>query len=297
MKKISLDELKTRIKIRFPEEEFKVLEYESLGKPGKIKCLNCGEIIEINKVSNFFAKNKKYGCKQCNGLWRQRENKINQIKEFYIILDTYVKNTHTYYKVKCKKCGHIRETTLANLTKNLKCGCETSVYRDRTPQEFINECNKYYNNELELVGNYINQTTKVLLRHKPCGMIWSVRPSDIIHGRSHCPKCRTQESLGVKRIREFLELNNILFEQEKRLEDSRQRFDFYLPKYNLAIEYNGKQHYVFNSFFHKTEEGFKQYQERDLKKQEYCKKHNINLLIISYLEDNNIENIILQRLK
>ena len=26
---------------------------------------------------------------------------------------------------------------------------------------------------------------------------------------THCPKCRTQESLGAKRIREWLELNNI----------------------------------------------------------------------------------------
>lgn len=194
--------------------------------------------------------------------------------------------------MKCKKCGHIRSTTLNNLAKHLDCGCETFVYRNRTPKEFIDECNKHYNNELELVGEYKNQITKVLLRHIPCGMIWEVRPADIIHGRSHCPKCRTQESIGAKRIKEWLQENNIVFEQEKNLENSRQRFDFYLPDFNLAIEYNGKQHYSFISFFHKNLEGFKQYQQRDEKKRKYCKEHNITLLEISYKEDQDIEKIL-----
>lgn len=296
MKKISLEEIERRIKIRFPLENFQIIKYQTLGKPGKVKCLKCNQIIEISKFNNFFAKNKKYGCKNCNGLWLQREEKINKIKKYYNIIDTKVKNTHTYYKIKCKQCGHVRETTLNNIIKHLKCGCKTGVYKNRNGQQFINECNKYYNNELELVGKYINQTTKVLIRHKPCGMIWLVRPADIIHGKSHCPKCRTYESLGAKRIKDFLKLNNIDFEQEKKLNNSKQRFDFFLPKYNLAIEYNGKQHYYFIPFFHKTQKGFKEYQDRDNKKYQYCKKNKINLLIISYKEDNNIEKILSQYL-
>lgn len=297
MKKISLEEMKQRIKERFPEEEFEIIKYESSGKPGIVKCLHCNEEIEVSIFKNFLAKNKRYGCKNCHGLWRERENKINEIKQYYDIIETYVKESHTYYKIQCKNCGHIRDTTLNNIIKNLDCGCKTNTYRNRTGQEFIKECNKYYNNELELVGEYKNQTTKVLLRHLPCGMIWEVRPSDIIHGRSHCPKCKTQESLGEKRIKEFLIQNNISFLQEKILNDnSRQRFDFFLPNYNLAIEYNGRQHYEFVKFFHKNEEGFKQSIQRDKKKKEYCDKNNIELLIISYQEDKDIEKILSQKL-
>lgn len=262
----------------------------------EIKCLQCNNIIKINKFSNFFAKNKRYGCKQCNGLWRERENKLNLIKEKYDILDTEVINTHTYYQIKCKQCGHIRKSSLRNLYRNLECGCQTKVLRNRTSEEFINECNQYYNNELELIGLYKNQTTKVLLRHKPCGMIWSVRPADIIHGRSHCPKCRTQESLGAKKIRTILEEKNISFIQEYQLPNSRQRLDFFLPDYNLGIEYNGKQHYEYIEFFHKNEEGFKKCKERDIRKQNICKENNINLLNISYEEDNNIEKILQKEL-
>lgn len=296
MKKISIQEIEQRVKTRFPEESFEIIEYNGMGEYGEIKCLQCNNIIKINKFSNFFAKNKRYGCKYCNGLWRERENKINAIKEKYYILDTEIINTHTYYQIKCKKCGHIRKSTLKNLYKHLECGCQTKVFRNRTSEEFISECNLYYNNELELIGPYKNQTTKVLLKHKPCGMIWYVRPFDIIHGRSHCPKCRTQESLGSKKIRIILEEKNINFIQEYKIPDSRQRLDFFLPDYNLGIEYNGKQHYEYIEFFHKNKEGFEKYKERDIKKQKKCKENNINFLEISYKEDNNIEQILQKEL-
>lgn len=296
MKKISIQEIERRIKTRFPEESFKIIEYNGLGNKGKVKCLQCNNIIEVNKFNNFFAKNKKYGCKQCNGLWRERENKLNKIKEKYYILNTENIDTHTYYQIKCRKCGHIRKSSLKNLYTHLECGCQTKVFRNRTPEEFINECNLYYNNELELVGQYKNQTTKVLLRHKPCGMIWSVNPPDIIHGKSHCPKCRTQESLGIKKIKKFLEEKNIYFIQEYQLPNSRQRLDFFLPNYNLGIEYNGKQHYEYIEFFHKNIEGFEKYKERDIKKQKICKENNIEILDISYKEDNNINQILQEKL-
>ena len=276
MKRVTFEELNRRIKERFPEEEFEIIQYETLGKPGKIKCLNCGKTIEINKFSNFFAKNKRYGCKNCHGLWKKRQVNLELLKIKYDILKIEIKNTHSYYTVRCKNCGHIRKSYFNNLIKSLDCGCLTGVYRGRTGEQFIEQCNKYYNNELELVGEYKNQMTKVLLKHKPCGMIWKVRPSDIIHGRSHCPKCRTQESMGEKKIRLFLENNNIKYIQQKFLQNSKQRFDFYLPKYNLAIQYNGKQHYEYIPFFHKTKEGFLEYQNRDLKKKNIVRIIRLN---------------------
>lgn len=291
-KSIKKEEFENRIQKRFPTEKFEIINYINLSKPLKIKCLNCNNIIEINVAGNFLAKNKRYGCLNCHGLWRDRELKINKIKEKYDIINTFIKETHTYYHVKCKECGHERTTTLNNFIKHLDCGCVTKVYRNRTGQEFINEANQYYNNELELIGEYKDQLTKVLLKHKPCGFIWSVRPADIIHGQSHCPKCRTQQSLGSKKIERYLKEKEIEYLIEYPLKDSKQRFDFFLPQYNIAIEYNGKQHYEYIKFFHKTLEGFEQYKMRDLKKEEYCKNNNIKLIKISYKEDNLIATII-----
>lgn len=57
-----------------------------------------------------------------------------------------------------------------------------------------------------------------------------------------------------------------------------QSFDFYIPSKNMAIEYNGPQHYQFSTLFHRTEEGFKQQLERDERKRKYCETNNILLI-------------------
>jgi hypothetical protein len=74
MRKLSIDEIEKRIKVRFPNENFTIIEYTSLGKPLIIKCNECGNIYVINKASNFFSATKAYGCINCHGLWKNRES-------------------------------------------------------------------------------------------------------------------------------------------------------------------------------------------------------------------------------
>lgn len=58
--------------------------------------------------------------------------------------------------------------------------------------------------------------------------------------------------------------------------------DIFIPKLRLAFEYNGKQHYKFIPYFHKTKDRFKQQLERDNKKKELCEKNNVYLITIPY---------------
>lgn len=280
-KAVTIQELNQRLKARFPTEQFTIKQYSGLGKPAIFTCERCHQDITVNKASNFFAKNKVFGCKNCNGLWRQRDKNIELLKEKYDIIKTFIKDSHTHYKIKCKLCGHERCSSLANLIKHLDCGCQTKVIRNRTAQEFINEVNKFNNNEYELMSEYKDQTTKVLVRHKPCNFIWKVRPADIIHGRSHCPKCCKVESFGCRLISTLLTKANIVYEKEKTLNNSKQRFDFYIEKSNIkiAIEYNGIQHYKETKYFSTP---LATQQERDAKKAQYCKDNNIELIIIPY---------------
>lgn len=64
-------------------------------------------------------------------------------------------------------------------------------------------------------------------------------------------------------------------------------FDFFLPLYNLVIEYDGSQHYHKN----KPESAI----TNDFIKTAYCVKNRINLLRIKYTDFENIETIICQR--
>ena len=105
-------------------------------------------------------------------------------------------------------------------------------------------------------------------------------------------------------IRLFLEKNNIEYKHQYFFKDCRDklalRFDFYIPSYNLLIEYDGIGHFEptnFNGIDDKrANEGFKKQQFHDQIKNEYCKSNNIPLLRISYKEINEIENILKQTL-
>lgn len=284
-KKLTKEDISLRLKQRFPEEEFEIVKYDGTGKPAIFRCKKCGKDIETSKAVNFFAKNKRYGCVNCYGLWRDRDEKLKKILERYDILDTYVHDTHTYYKIKCKKCGHVRESSLSNLYNHLECGCSTGIIH-YTDEELKDKLFKYADG-FDLLSDFNGVTKKVLLKCRKCGFVWSTTPANLFDKRRDdilCPKCRRllKISKGERLIEKILIENNINYIREYSLRNCKQRLDFFLPDYNVGIEFNGLQHYKYIEFFHKSVDGFKKYQERDKKKQEYCKEHNIELIVIPY---------------
>ena len=81
---------------------------------------------------------------------------------------------------------------------------------------------------------------------------------------------------NIKYIREY-KFNNCKYINEL-------RFDFYLPDYNICIEYNGKQHYMSIEFFGGIDKLNKQI-INDKIKVKYCNNNNIQLIVIKYNED------------
>ena len=67
-------------------------------------------------------------------------------------------------------------------------------------------------------------------------------------------------------------------------------YDFYLPKYNLLIEYQGEFHD--NSVSYQSEFDFALQIEHDNRKRQYTNDNNIQLLEIWYWDFNNIEKIL-----
>ena len=69
------------------------------------------------------------------------------------------------------------------------------------------------------------------------------------------------------------------------------RLDFYIEDINLAIEYDGQQHYKPIEKFGGQEE-FEKTIYRDKLKDKYCNDNNIQLIRIPYYDFNNIESIL-----
>lgn len=63
---------------------------------------------------------------------------------------------------------------------------------------------------------------------------------------------------------------------------NRLELDGYCQELQLAFEYNGEQHYKWSKHYHRTEEQFKNMQDRDERKLNYCDENNVCLIIIPY---------------
>lgn len=64
----------------------------------------------------------------------------------------------------------------------------------------------------------------------------------------------------------------------------RQHLDIWIPEYNIAIEYHGRQHYEPVDFFG-GEDTFLKTQERDKRKIKLCEENGVNLIVINERSD------------
>lgn len=209
-----------------------------------------------------------------------------------------------YAICKCE-CGTTKPVLIKNLVKNLSkdCGCG----RKKTVGENFSK---------DLTGQRFGKLTVVEALKKrsktghklyrclcDCGNEIILQTNQLT--THHTSSCGCLLSYYNMYISQFLANNGIDFKSEHTvwIGDNYYRFDFYLPQYNLFIEYDGEQHYKPVRYYNQSDEAvnvtFKMTQEHDRTKNLYCEENAINLLRIPYWEKENIETIInshLQRL-
>jgi very-short-patch-repair endonuclease len=101
-------------------------------------------------------------------------------------------------------------------------------------------------------------------------------------------------SVGAKRIYEYLKRKGLKFEIEKKFDDCVNvfalKFDFYIEKYNVCIEFDGEQHFKVSNFHEDpevNEANFRRVQENDVIKTQYCRDNGITLIRLDNYELNN----------
>ena len=167
------------------------------------------------------------------------------------------------------------------------CGLDKiSAKNTKSYDQYVNELREYDPNII-CIGNYVNMTTKVKHKCLIDGYEWDAMPTWLLGGRG-CPKCH--ESHGERQIRNWLEAHNIQYITQMKFEDCKAArllpFDFYLPNNNIAIEFDGEQHFRSVDFF-AGESALIKRKKYDKIKDIYCKINNITLLRIPYFK--NIE--------
>lgn len=297
-KKITKKEFQITINKLFPDEEIEILDYSKASAKGKYRCNICGQVFSIYKMGDLTR--KKHCCNNCfygkgSGIiTKQRQEKIlkelNSRKDLQFLAFGYnskiYKNTVSFH---CNICGNDSSKQLLQFEKVPYCSycsiggkkINTAGFSSRLPEGYT------------LLEEYQGADKRVLFQHK-CGFIWRTTPHNIVSGTG-CPKCARKKSKGEKKIIDFLEKNNVLFEAEKTFDWSeKRRYDFFLPNNNLVIEYMGIQHYKDILFY--GEHQLDKIQAIDKVKKEKVLQNGLQYLEISYEDFNKIEKILAQRL-
>lgn len=153
--------------------------------------------------------------------------------------------------------------------------------KHRTNEEFIAKARLIHNDKYDYSKvKYTVKSAKVEIICRKHGSFWQTA-NDHLNGCG-CPRCKsykTQEQIFL-----FLQQN---FPNEKwEWECSPnwlkpQKFDIYNRKHNLAIEYNGEQHYMPIKKYGGVL-GYEDCIKRDKRKNELCKKNKCTLYIVKY---------------
>lgn len=199
------------------------------------------------------------------------------------------KNGHISWICQCS-CGNLKEVAGTNLIQGhtTSCGC---IHSKTTSEQSLEDLTGQTFGKLTVMYRAANKNGRVTWHCKcSCGTEIDVTANNLKSG--HTLSCGCIKSKGEARLRELLNIVGVDFKTEYIFPDlPKRRFDFavfYENQLYCLIEFHGKQHYNYISTWHQTEEEFHQAQERDKEKEEYCKTHNIQLIIIPYWEYDNL---------
>lgn len=155
----------------------------------------------------------------------------------------------------------------------------------KTNIQFQQEVYDLVGNEYVFLDKYVNNHTKLKVKHNRCGNIYKVEPNSFLQG-SRCPYCSSPK--GETIITKILDTFNIKYEYQKTFPDLRDTqplsYDFYIPDQNILIEYQGIQHYEPVDYFG-GEAKLKLQQKHDKMKADYAKNNGYSLIAVPYTAD------------
>jgi hypothetical protein len=280
--------------------DYSLVDYEKTEKPVKLICPIHGEF-EQTPYHHLLSKT---GCPFCGGTARQStEIYVKKSKQIYGDKYDYsqivYKNNRTPITIKCNKHGYFQRNPREFL-RGVECD-ECMV--EKKTSDFINKAEKVHKGKYTYdKTNYIHSQDEVIIKCPEHGYFPQIAVNHLM-GQA-CPTCN--ESKGERFIANFLGKQNINFERQYKFTDcTNQRpgrgcrklpFDFFIPKLNTCIEYDGRQHFESSAFF-KGEEALEKQKFTDELKNQYCKKNGIKLIRIPYtMKKEEIEPYILKEL-
>lgn len=249
------------------------------------------------------------GCQACG--MEMLGNSRRQNKEWFVKRakkahgDTYgyslveYLTSETKVKIICKTHGVFLQTPYSHMIGQGCPKCRPKRIADSkrsSTLEFIQKAKIVHGDRFNYSRvKYVEAIDPVEIICKKHG-VFRQRPGNHLngHGCSECNMSRGEALVGLA----LKQLGfKYLIQKAIRPKSSKgiQYFDFFIPKINAAIEYNGIQHYEPVDLFGGKEE-FLKTQKRDKAKRIFCKRNDIKLIEIPYHKKDQILSILIKEL-
>ena len=277
------------IKIYGNKYDYSKVKYDGIFK--KI-CIICPEHGEFWKTPDSHL-NAGSGCPKCNhnSTPYTTEEFIEKAKKIHN--DKYDYSKTVYEKssklicIVCPEHGEFWQTPNNHLRGQGCPNCNGHIKLDT--EEFIKRSKEVHGDKYKYPKvEYKNNSTKVCIICKEHGEFWQKPASHL--SNYGCPICNTVRNSKISQLVESklkeLKIEYIKEKTFKWLLYKRHMYlDFYLPKYNIAIECQGLQHFEQIDYF--GEHSLINIVNRDKLKKQLCEEHNIVLLYFNYDDDIN----------
>lgn len=232
---------------------------------------------------------QKSGCPKCyygetQESFISRSNKIHNNLYDYS-LTNYI-NNRVKVNIICSIHGVFEQSPNKHLAGHKCPKCQNKY---QTTSEFIQKAKITHGTRYDYSkSTYVNSETKLIIICKKHGEFLQL-PRSHINGRG-CPNCL--QSQGENKISTWLENKNINFIPQKKFDGCKYKnklpFDFYLPNYNICIEFDGEQHVNGWHLSKNKEKDLELIKIKDEIKNIYCISNNIRLIRIPYNLINDI---------
>lgn len=264
--------------------------------------IRLGNLMIKDRGTRFVDKSNPFTLSHNIPLWI----KVNKLNIELLENNMYV-NSHRGLNFYCHNCEDYFSISWNNLSQGKRCGVcdgkQVGIYHNIKYQfpDIAKEWHPTKNGESK-PEDFSYGSNKKVWWLCPNGHEYLCLLSHRTLRSDGCPVCSI--SKGEKTIYDYLVKNNISFERGYPLPNCKYkkqlRVDFYIPDSNTVIEYDGKHHFIPVDFAGRGEkwakQEFKEVNKKDFIKTKYCKNNNIKLLRISYLDFNDIEQILTENL-
>lgn len=224
--------------------DYSLVEYVNSITKVKVICKEHG-IFNVRPDAHI----TKVGCPKCNGGYRQTKEefiekaiKKHGLKYDYSLVE-YV-NSNTKVKIICEEHGEFSMLP-SNHIIGQKCSSCSGV-KKKNSEDFIKEARIKHGDIYDYSkSEYKNNKTKLKIICKKHGEFLQT-PKDHLNGNG-CVYCKSV-SKGEDYLTTIFNNIGIFYERQKRFENCKGLsgrklpFDFYLPDFNILIEYDGRQH-------------------------------------------------------